>query len=473
MSSDDRAAPRRTAAARRRGRAAVLEGPDGARADGRRRPGRARLRARAPRRASTSLARGEDAVDLERLEELARRGARRGGGLRRRSVACAATRSCASSTCRSSCSSAARRAPASRRSRPRSPTGSGSRASPRPTSSARRCARSSRTSSCRRSTTRASRCRRTRTGLRRRSRASSSRRGTCSSACAALIDRALQEGWSMVLEGVHLVPGMLPQVEGALVVQCVLAIEDAETHASHFWVRDARSEGLRPVQKYLDALDDIRRIQDFIVEQARGAGVPVVENGSIELSIGTVMELVLSGAERLAPRMTATREAAGRPAAERAQRPVPLRHLPARDRARGARRARAGSAAPTRRARRRRRSRACAAALDELPISGRVVIGAGRGRARARERDRGRRGRRRRRPRARPARGPRRRGARRQRRDLDDRRRRAGQAAPPPGHVHAQDGRRPARAGADRPARSRSATTSARSPRRSAGSSTT
>ena len=42
----------------------------------------------------------------------------------------------------------------------------------------------------------------------------------------AAIERALEEGWSMVLEGVHLVPGMLPrEIEGALVVQCVLAIE--------------------------------------------------------------------------------------------------------------------------------------------------------------------------------------------------------------------------------------------------------
>ena len=39
----------------------------------------------------------------------------------------------------------------------------------------------------------------------------------------ASIDRALEEGWSMVLEGVHLVPGMLPpEIDGALVVQCVL-----------------------------------------------------------------------------------------------------------------------------------------------------------------------------------------------------------------------------------------------------------
>ncbi len=116
-----------------------------------------------------------------------------------------------------------------------------------------------------------------------------------------VIDRALQEGWSLVLEGVHLVPGMLPPVEGALVVHCVLAIEDADLHTSHFWVRDAHSEGLRPVQKYLDAIVDIRRLQGFILDQARACGVPIVENGSIELSIGTVMELVLSGAERRAP----------------------------------------------------------------------------------------------------------------------------------------------------------------------------
>jgi len=115
-----------------------------------------------------------------------------------------------------------------------------------------------------------------------------------------LIDRALHEGWSLVLEGVHLVPGMLPPIEGALAVHCVLAIEDEEQHASHFWVRDAHSDGLRPVQKYLDGIQDIRTVQEFIIDQARHSGVPVVENGSVELSIGTVMELVLSGAERLA-----------------------------------------------------------------------------------------------------------------------------------------------------------------------------
>ena len=113
----------------------------------------------------------------------------------------------------------------------------------------------------------------------------------------AAIDRALQEGWSMVLEGVHLVPGMLPPIENALVVQCVLAIDDAEAHAGHFWIRDTDSEGVRPYEKYLDAFDDIRLIQTFILGRARKHGVPVIENGNIEEAIGEVMELVLTAAQ--------------------------------------------------------------------------------------------------------------------------------------------------------------------------------
>jgi 2-phosphoglycerate kinase len=112
----------------------------------------------------------------------------------------------------------------------------------------------------------------------------------------ASIDRALEEGWSMVLEGVHLVPGMLRPIEGALVVHVVVAIEEEEVHAQHFWNRDAASEGVRAHDKYLARLADIRHIQDFILEEARRGDVPVVPNGNIEKAIGGVMELVLERA---------------------------------------------------------------------------------------------------------------------------------------------------------------------------------
>ena len=116
----------------------------------------------------------------------------------------------------------------------------------------------------------------------------------------AAIERALQEGWSMVLEGVHLVPGMVPrEIQGALVVQCVLAISDAEAHAGHFWIRDSDSEGVRAYEKYLDAFDDIRLVQAYILGRARKHEVPVIENGDIEEAIGNVMELVLTAAEPL------------------------------------------------------------------------------------------------------------------------------------------------------------------------------
>ena len=115
----------------------------------------------------------------------------------------------------------------------------------------------------------------------------------------AVVERALQEGFSMVLEGVHLVPGMLPPIPGAVVVHCVLAIDKEEEHATHFFVRDFASDGLRPVDRYLGALPDIRVIQDAIVERARRFDVPIVQNEELAHTIATVMELVLTTTERL------------------------------------------------------------------------------------------------------------------------------------------------------------------------------
>jgi 2-phosphoglycerate kinase len=118
----------------------------------------------------------------------------------------------------------------------------------------------------------------------------------------AAIDRSLEEGWSMVLEGVHLVPGMLQRpIEGALSVECVVTIDDEDTHASHFWIRDLSSDGVRPLDKYLERIGDIRYLQDFIVERANVEGVPVIENSEREKAIAAVLELVLAAADETHP----------------------------------------------------------------------------------------------------------------------------------------------------------------------------
>ncbi len=116
----------------------------------------------------------------------------------------------------------------------------------------------------------------------------------------AVLQRALREGWSMVLEGIHLVPGMVPtDFENALVVPCCLAIHDEDAHRGHFWIRDTSTGGLRPMERYLDNLPMIRSIQDYLVERAGRYDVPVIENTSMDAALGAVLELVLTGAERL------------------------------------------------------------------------------------------------------------------------------------------------------------------------------
>jgi 2-phosphoglycerate kinase len=115
----------------------------------------------------------------------------------------------------------------------------------------------------------------------------------------AALQRALDEGWSMVLEGVHLVPGMLEtEFEDALVVQCVLAIHDEEIHRTHFWSRDVDSDGVRPVDRYIAGLPEIRMIQDYVLERARRCDVPVIENERQSDAIAAVLDLVLEAAER-------------------------------------------------------------------------------------------------------------------------------------------------------------------------------
>jgi 2-phosphoglycerate kinase len=110
----------------------------------------------------------------------------------------------------------------------------------------------------------------------------------------AAIRRSLTEGWSMVLEGVHLVPGMVPaSVEGASIVHVVVEISDEDAHRMHFHVRDTATGGVRAMDKYLERIDDIRRIQTFLIECAEREGVEVVENANVEQAIESVIALAV------------------------------------------------------------------------------------------------------------------------------------------------------------------------------------
>jgi 2-phosphoglycerate kinase len=119
----------------------------------------------------------------------------------------------------------------------------------------------------------------------------------------ASMERALEEGWSMVLEGVHLVPGMveLPHPGDAVVVSCLLTISDEAEHEQHFLARDARSE--RPLSRYLARFGDIRRLQELLRARAARESVPVIENEDADRAASVVADLVLDAAERMRERV--------------------------------------------------------------------------------------------------------------------------------------------------------------------------
>ena len=115
----------------------------------------------------------------------------------------------------------------------------------------------------------------------------------------ALVARGITETHSMVVEGVHLVPGYLDRSRwhDALVLEFVLAVNDKDQHRSHFTVREWETGGIRPLQRYVQHFAEIRRIQKYIVRRAGEYGVPVVDNQSLEENLDEVLGTVLRRVE--------------------------------------------------------------------------------------------------------------------------------------------------------------------------------
>lgn len=119
----------------------------------------------------------------------------------------------------------------------------------------------------------------------------------------AVVDRAVKEGLHMVVEGVHIVPGFMPQVAAgsALILQIVVAVRDEAEHRSHFLLRERQTEGRRPFRRYVRHFRDIRRIQDFILTMAGEQGTLVIENMGIDAAVGTVVDALYDMMDQSTP----------------------------------------------------------------------------------------------------------------------------------------------------------------------------
>jgi len=112
----------------------------------------------------------------------------------------------------------------------------------------------------------------------------------------SLIDRAVLEGTSMVIEGVHLVPGYLDprKFENARVVQLVIGVDDEQSHLSHFYIREVQTEGTRPLERYRAGFESIRVLGTYIEDLAREHGIPVIYSHQLDRTVADVLEHVVT-----------------------------------------------------------------------------------------------------------------------------------------------------------------------------------
>ena len=111
----------------------------------------------------------------------------------------------------------------------------------------------------------------------------------------AVIDRAIEENTSLVLDGVSLVPGMIDvgrYRNQADIFFLLVARLDEAAFRGHFAAR-AQRQKKRGGARYVARLDEILRIQEFLLELAERNEVPIVDNITLEGSALLVIRHVV------------------------------------------------------------------------------------------------------------------------------------------------------------------------------------
>lgn len=118
----------------------------------------------------------------------------------------------------------------------------------------------------------------------------------------AMVDRAIEEQLSVVIEGIHLMPPMIPfsDLEGvAYQIPLVLTTRDREEHRSRFVTRGRA--GRRRAERYLERFGAIRRIHDLIAHRADTHGASLIDTSSDDEPVLYAVQVVSDQIERQVP----------------------------------------------------------------------------------------------------------------------------------------------------------------------------
>ena len=121
----------------------------------------------------------------------------------------------------------------------------------------------------------------------------------------AVVERAIVENRSILVEGVHLYPPLIPFAgfEGeAYQVPLVLSCLDQEAHRARFLSR-ARMSGRR-AEPYLENFSSIRFLHDFILQEVESHDIPIVDSSISDPPVGRVLRVFTDFLQQRVPYLT-------------------------------------------------------------------------------------------------------------------------------------------------------------------------
>ena len=113
----------------------------------------------------------------------------------------------------------------------------------------------------------------------------------------AVVDRAVKEKTSMIIEGIHLLPYMQQILkEGtkrAYHIPITLSLMNEKHHKDRFFEREKNNE-LRKIDPYLRSFENIRIIHEFCASESEHYEIEVVDNEDFDETTNTLTQLIIN-----------------------------------------------------------------------------------------------------------------------------------------------------------------------------------
>ena len=111
----------------------------------------------------------------------------------------------------------------------------------------------------------------------------------------AIVERSIKEGISIIIEGVHVVPGFIREdlINKGNIIILTLIVEDEEMHKQRFYSRCRQPWVKRSLDHYMDNFDTIRKTQDFLISQANIHNSCVINNVDYKQTIDLMVNDII------------------------------------------------------------------------------------------------------------------------------------------------------------------------------------